>query len=350
VGTPVEQQRLEPGLQMRTNDDPAQHARFLAAELGGELCATSEQAERVISERRPLLSLDAECLDRLRALAVRVARAQRIVDGTVDRATIEVGERLADSGSGIAIHQSTVRDRAEAVVAARAALAAAEEQARLEEARFASLVSSTPDPEPVVADPSPATPVDDAPAAARRRRFLGFRRRGGGRKYREDTSESTSILQQVAASTDQAFGQRRAHSAREDSLVLLTVQRDRAHEDVRVAERMWTDLAGETSVDDVEAVVRRFDPQHQDALKLAQETIGVRAVSSLLQRALDEWSEGWRAAGCQPPSSADQAGIDEMIERACRPVVLVADATALASEVAAAAPAAPVVVVGASAS
>ena len=90
----------------------------------------------------------------------------------------------------------------------------------------------------------------------------------------EDTSESTSLLQQVAATTDEAFGARRAAAARDDQLLLLRAQRDRAMEEVRVAERAWRDLAGDDPVEDVEAVVRRFDPQHQDALEVAQETVG----------------------------------------------------------------------------
>jgi hypothetical protein len=326
---------------VQSDAEPTHRAPLLAAELGADLCATRGQADALLEQLRALPRLDAGSLEKLRALTARVAAARRIVDGTLDRAAFEVGERLAATGSGVAVHQSTVRDRAGAVVAARAALAAAEAQVRSEEAEFASLV--VPSPLPPLPMPSEVDSFVDEPPTPRRRGFLGFFRRD--RKEVEDTSESTSLLQQVVATTDQAFGARRANAAREDALMLLGVQRDRAHEDVRVAERMWHDLAGEQSVDDVESVVRRFDPQHQDAVEIAQETIGVRAVSILLRRALDEWEAFWRATGVEPPASADQAGTDQMADRLTRPVVLVADAIDVAHELAAAVPAAAVVVV-----
>ncbi len=327
---------------MQNDAEPVQRAPLLAAELGADLCATRAQGDVLLEQLSAFPRLDAGALEKLRSLTARVAAARRIVDGTLDRAAVEVGERLAATGSGVAVHQSTVRDRAGAVVAARAALAAAEEQVRLEEAHFASLVVPSPLP-PLPPLPSPVDLFVDEPPTPRRRGFLGFFRRG--HRDVEDTSESTSLLQQMAATTDQAFGARRANAAREDALTLLGVQRDRAHEDVRVAERMWHDLAGEQSVDDVESVVRRFDPQHQEALAIADETIEVRAVSTLLNRALGEWEAFWRATGVEPPASADQAGVDEMAERLTRPVVLVAEAVDVAHELAAAVPAATVVVV-----
>jgi len=184
---------------------------------------------------------------------------------------------------------------------------------------------------------------EDEPPAPRRRRFFGFGRRGRERREEEDTSESTSLLQQMAASTDEAFGARRANAVRDDQLVLFRVQRDRAQEDLRVTERAWHDLAGEASADDVEAVVRRFDPQHQDAVAVAQETVGVRAASTLLQRATERWEAGWRDLGLDPPESADQAEMDRMAERLARPVVLVGEAVDRAELIAVAAPAATVV-------
>ena len=115
-----------------------------------------------------------------------------------------------------------------------------------------------PAPEPV-AVPEAATP---APAPTRQRRWFSLRR-GQRRRYEEDTSESTSLLQQVAASTDEVFGARRATEARSELLVLLQAQRDRAEEDVRVAERSWHDLAGDDAVEDVDdgrAAVRSAAP------------------------------------------------------------------------------------------
>ncbi len=348
-----EEQRLAPGLHHRTDPDPVGRGPVLAKELDADLCETREQAERVIADRRPFAALDEGRIDHLRGLMAKVASARRIVEGTVDRAAIDVGERLAASGSGVAIHQSTVRDRAAAVVAARAALAAAEDQVRAEEERFAELIATAPEPAPSPAAPPAPSRVDsfdDEPPAPRRRIF-GFLRRRARVEDVEDTTESTSLLQQVAATTDQAFGARRAGAALEDSLLLLRAQRDRAQEEVRVAERLWTDLAGEDSdVADVEAVVRRFDPQHQDAVALAQETGGVRAVSALLYRALERCNDGWLAAGIEPAPEPDEAAFDAAIGRAARVVVLVSDAVELADQVAGAAPAAPVVVLQAGAS
>ena len=344
MGTPAEHRRLEPGLHVLTDTEPLKRASHLASELGGDLCATLPQADLLLAELGALPPLTAEALEVLGQLTHRVAAAQRIVDGTLDRAALEVGERLAASGSGMAIHPSAVRDRAAAVLAARAALATAEEELRAGEAGSAVVVADPPLPPPPSA-PSRVASFEDEPLAPRRRRFFGFGRRGRERREKEDTSESTSLLQQMAASTDEAFGARRANAVRDDQLVLFRVQRDRAREDLRVRERAWHDLAGEASADDVEAVVRRFDPQHQDAVAVAQETVGVRAASTLLQRALDRWEEGWRSRGFDPPSSADPVAMDQMAERLARPVVLVAYAVDHAELVALAAPAAPVVVV-----
>jgi hypothetical protein len=115
-------------------------------------------------------------------------------------------------------------------------------------------------------------------------------------------------------------------------------------EDVRVAERAWRSLAGDDPVEDVEAVVRRFDPQHQDALAVAQETVGVRAVSALLSRALERWQEGWRAYGFDQPAVAP-GRMPSVVERGGKAIVLAGGAVERAEAIASAAPAAPVVTV-----
>ena len=131
----------------------------------------------------------------------------------------------------------------------------------------------------------------------------------------------------MAAATDEAFGVRRATEARADLLLLLVAQRDRAAEDVRVAHRAWHDLAGESDVEDVEDVVRRFDPQLEEAREVAQEAVGVRAVSTLVERATARWAEGWRSLGEEPPESVDHEWVESLARRMTRPVVLVAAAT-----------------------
>ncbi len=341
--------QLGPGLQVIADPAPIERATSLAAELGGDLCTTAEQADELLAALGALPPLTGDALEMLRGLSRKVAVARRSVDSTVDRAALEVGERLAGAGSGMAIHPSAVRDRAAAVVAARAALTEAEANLSAGEASAAVAAESTdpvppPPPPPFVSGPSRVASFEDEPPARRRRRFGWFRRRDRGSEEVEDTSESTQLLQQVAASTDEAFGARRASVARDDRLMLVRVQRDRAREDLLVAERAWRDLAGESaSVEDVEDVVRRFDPQHQLAVEIAQETVGVRAVSILLQRALQRWEEGWRSLGLEPPSSDDQAAMDQAVDRLLRPVVLAADAADRAEPISLAAPGATVV-------
>jgi len=353
VESPADTAQLGPGLHVIADPAPLGRAKSLAAELGGDLCTTGPEAEELLAELTALPSLTGDALEMLRGLSRRVAIARRSVDGTVERAALEVGERLASTGSGMAIHPSAVRDRAAALVDALAALADAEAKLSAAEASAAAAAESAPPTDPPADPPVPPPPspgpsrvaaVVDEPPAPRRRRFGWLGRRDRGRAQAEDTSESTQLLQQVAASTDEAFGARRATAARDDRLVLVRVQRDRALEDLRVAERAWRDLAGEgTGVDDVEDVVRRFDPQHQVAVEVAQETVGVRAVSVLLQRAVERWEEGWRRLGLEPPPAADQAAMDQTVDRLLRPVVLVAEAADGAELIALAAPAAIVV-------
>jgi hypothetical protein len=343
VSAPAEPPSLPPGLHVEVVPDPVERATRAAHDLGADLCTTSHEVETLLAEREAFPRLSLEDLGRLRRHARRIAAAQRVVDGTLDRATLEVGDRLAAGGAAVAIHPSTVRDRAAAVITAREALAAAEERlraaepdaARTPEAPLPDLPSALPDP--------PAHP--DEPARTRRRRFGWFGRRARERREDEqDTSESTSLLQQVAASTDEAFGVRRATAAQDDRLVLLRAQRDRAQEEVRVAERSWRDLAGDDDVADVEAVIRRFDPQRQLAVEVAQQTVGVRAGSGLLEAVRAEWDEAWRSVGLEAPATADQSEVERLMDQLARPVVLVAAAATHAELVALAAPAAPVLV------
>jgi hypothetical protein len=343
VDLPAETSALGPGLHVQTHPDPAARAKQLAGELAARLCTTSPEAQLLLDDLATLPRLDRDALTALAALADRVQTAERIVGRTVDRAAEAVGGRLAEAGTGLAVHPRAVRDRAAAVLAAREEAAASEERLRVAEAeaeadqaRRAALAEQVADPG--ASDVAPmASTVDEPPA---RRRWL--RRRP--RQEAEDTSESTSLLQQVAATTDEAFGARRAAAARADSLLLLRAQRARAMETVRVAERAWRDLAGDDPVEDVEAVVRRFDPQHQDALEIARDTVGVRAVSALLSRATTHWEEGWQSFGFDEPVVAPHA-MGDVVRRCSSPVVLASDAVARADDIAEAAPAATVVAV-----
>jgi hypothetical protein len=331
-----------PGRHLRDDPEPLTMAKELAVDLEADLCSTQQEADDLLAELAAFPPLGADGILLVRRLAQRVTAAQRIVDRTLDRAAADVGGRLATIGSGVAVHPTTVRERAASVVAARAALEAADDRLRTATEAGEAAVEATPEPEPE------AAPVDVAATAEprpERRRWPWFGRRRARARYEEDTSESTSLLQQVAASTDEAFGARRANAVRSDRLVVLQAQRDRAEEDVRVAERAWHDLAGDDDVEDVEAVVRRFDPQHEETRALAQGSVGVRAASALLARAMERWEEGWRSLGVDPAPAADDAWAEQLAERMARPIVVVAEATARQADLVAAAPAAPVVVV-----
>ncbi len=344
MSTAAEPRPLEPGLHVRTDAEPVERAKALAAELDADLCVTAHEAEVLLAKLTALPALPADALPVLGELTGRLVAAQRIADRTLDRAALQVGERLAAVGSGMAIHPSSVRDRAAAVITARAALAVAEEELRVREVAAATAADDpTPASTPPAGPSAEASRVEVLPAP-RRRRFFDFFRRRGDRRV-EDTSESTSLLQLMAASTDEAFGARRAEAARDDQLVVLGAQRIRAHEELRVAERAWADLAGDDAVEDVEAVVRRFDPQHQNAVEVARETVGVRAVMTLLERARERWEEAWRSFGFEPPPSADEDAMASMSVRLTRTVVIVDAAVDKAELLALAAPAAAVVAV-----
>jgi hypothetical protein len=349
VDLPAELTEYEPGLHLHVDARPLKRAQQLADGLGARLCTTTNEADILIDDLSTLPPLDADALAILGALADRVATAERIVGRTVDRAAEAVGERLAKTGSGIALHPTAVRERAATVVTAREGAAAAEErlrtaEAEVERARAEDAARPEPEPEPSAPTPLPVTSALDEPPA-RRWWQVGLRRRGA---EVEDTSESTSLLQQMAATTDEAFGARRAAVARNDQLLLLRAQRDRAMEEVRVAERAWRDLAGDDPVEDVEAVVRRFDPQLEEARDVALETVGVRAVSSLLDRALTQWSEGWQSCGFDEPT-VEPAEMGALAARSMRAVVLAGGAVERADEIVKTAPAAPVLAVEAEA-
>ncbi len=341
MDVPAQLLQYAPGLHIEVDARPLVRAQQLADDLGARLCTTTGEADVLLDDLSTLPSLDADALAVLVALAERVTMAERIIGRTVDRAAVAVGERLAATGSGIAVHPAAVRQRAATVMGAREAAAGAEERLRTAEAEAEHALAeaaAVPEPEPVLADTMPgASPTTPPPA----RRWWPFGRRR--RADEEDTSESTSLLQQVAAVTDEAFGARRASAARNDQLLLLRAQRDRAMEDVRVAERSWRDLAGDDPVEDVEAVVRRFDPQLEEAREAAEETVGVRAASSLLQRALSQWAEGWESFGYDVPA-VEPAAMGGMLARAARAVVLAGTAVERADRIVEAAPAAPVLV------
>ncbi len=378
----------------------------MAAQMRAELCATLPQADATLAARAALPAIDVTTLTTLQALARRVARAERIASRTLERAVIEVGQRLAVTGDGLAVHPTTIRDRAAAVDAARAALAdaeqalhahAAEQAASLEAAeaaeqaglRAAGEATRSPDvDEPPDAGrvhlPPPGT--EGPSLRVRRSRALGVIVASFGLllvalgldlaplwaalllplaaslwalRYLRPAEqvdhsyhrESSSLLAEISAITDDRFDAQRVGRDLADRATLLGATRDRAEEDLRVAERAWHELAGaEVDVDDVESVVRRFDPQHEDARVLAAETVGVRAADVVLHQFRQRWVAFWRELDLPAPDAAHgEQAVQDLATKVQRPIVLVGPATAKATEIARVAPAAPVVVLHGSA-
>jgi hypothetical protein len=365
----------------------------MAARLHADLCATLAEAEASLAQRGALPRVGVAALDDLAALAARLERGERLAARTLARATVEVGHRLA-GGSGLAVHPTTVRDRAESVAAARDALAEAE--AALSELMDGVADEPLDQPFAPPVDQSLAPPVEggepepDAHLAGgrlahpqpssqtRRSRAIGAVVGGFGlalillglgvlelwaalilpliaslwaSRYLGGPTESpiddevSENLAKVLASTDEVFGARRAGQEAADRLLLARVTRDRAAEDLRVAEHAWHDLAGaDAEIEDLDAVVARFDPQHEDAQALAGETPGVRAVEAVLSRFRDDWARAWSDLGMPVPDDGERAAaVAALAERARRAVVLVGPATARGHDIARAAPAAVVV-------
>ncbi|MET0728334.1 MAG: hypothetical protein ABWZ76_08580 [Acidimicrobiales bacterium] len=385
---------LGPGLHVLRDADPLRRAGTMAARLHAHLCATLEQADAAVAAYTELPRLDLTTLTRLGTLASRVVRAERIAARTHDRAVVEVGARLAGTGDGLAVHPETVRERAAALTEAEAELAAAERalEAHLEEERAAEqhavddLSANGDDPSP---SPSPSASASSSLSARRAGRSAQARRAGAiavllaafgqlllvsldavpllaaltlpllaafgafayfrPREQGPDDSdaEASSFLAEVGASTDERFGARRVNTELARTGDRLTRARDQAQEKMRVAQRAWQALAGDDSDPrDVEAVVRRFDPQHTAAATLASETVSVRAAETVRNQLHLRWQASWRELGLSVPRPIEgEAAVAELTARLTRPIVLFGEATERANELARLAPAAPVVVV-----
>jgi hypothetical protein len=391
VGTNDGYDDFGPGLHVLREAEPLKRAGAMAAHMRAELCATLPQAEATLAARSELPPIDVATLTTLQVLARRVARAEGIAARTRDRAATEVGQRLA-AGAGLAVHPATIRDRAAAVAGARAAVATAEQAIADHDAEVAAATAEAETgPSQGEVDPQASDARHEVDGGGHPRPTSGKERRSRAigaivasfglvlvlvgldlaplwaallaplvaalwamrylrpHEVSEDDADreaASSLLAEVAASTDERFGARRAVQDLADRTTLLAAARDRAVEDLRVAERAWHELAGEdVDVADVEAVVQRFDPQHEDARLLALETPGVRAAEVVLHQFRQRWSAFWRELGLPAPDAAHgEQAVDELAARLGRPVVLVGPATAHGAELARVAPAAPVVV------
>lgn len=371
---------LGPGLHVLREADPEPRASSLAAELGAELCRTTGDVERLLAARQDLAGLDAATLDRLGDHARRLERAHGVLERTRQRAEAAAAGRLS-AAHGLAVHPDTVRERAARVVEAREALQAAE--AALS-AQAAPEATTRDEPEPA-ADPPEADPAPSPTPAAvalrlQRNRAVGVLVAAFGlglillalgvlplwaalippllaalwamRALRpaagagEGPSEESTHLSQVGAFTDELFGRREQTWEHGAEAARLSAARSHADEELRVAERAWHDLAGaDADPAEVEAVVRRFDPQHEEAAVIATESVGVRAVEAARQQLVDGWVDAWRGLGREAPPAAGAEGAVTALRHAVgRGVVLVGEAAARADEVVRAVPTAPVVV------
>lgn len=375
--------------------EPLTRAGSMAARLRADLCATLPQADTTLNQRSMLPLVDATTLATLEVLARRIARAARIALRTRERAVVDVGQRLAGAGSGLAVHPTTIRERAAAVETARAALEAAE-RALADHEKAEAAAARRRAEQPDGQRPDAAAESDDGTARSagaattalrtRRTRSLGALVTTFGlalvllavgtplwaallpalaaslwavRYLRpddaavdltedddEDRAEVAQLLAQITTTAEAVFGPDPEQRAAQQQRSLLSAARDRAIEELRVAQRAWHELAGEdVHTDQLEAVVQRYDPQHEDARVLAAETAGVRTAEAVLHRYQQRWVAFWRELGLDAPSpEAGEAAVEELAARVSRPVVLVGPATERAAALARVAPAAPVVV------
>lgn len=364
----------------------------MAVQLRADLCATTEQADSVLASRAALPRLDAKELDAARSLARRLARAERIASRTRDRAVAEVGERLASTSGGLAVHPSTIRERAAAVERARAAVAEAEQALADHEADVAAIDSR------LVAEAALAAERADQEARhlraehqhhtnralARERMRLGvvvvvalavaatlvstgvpwwsaallpavvvtwvIKQLRSSHDVTDDDLEgrleASSLLSQVGANADELFNARRAESELGQQSSLLEARRDRCLEERRVVERAWRELAGDdVDIDQIDDVMRRYDPQHEDARLLAAETVGVRTTDAVVRQFEERWQSFWAGIDrATPQVSEAEAAAERLAEEVARPIVLVGDAVSRADALAEAAPAATIVV------
>lgn len=382
---------LGPGIHALSDEDPLARASTMAVELSADLCVTTDQADSVLASRSALPRVDAELLATARSLAKRLARAERIAARTRERAALEMGERLASSAGGLAVHPSTIRERAAAVERAQASVADAEQALRDHEADMAafdskveveiSLAAERADQEDRHRRTEHRRRTDDAARRTRIRTVVillaaivvaatllaakmpwwsaalpavlavvwalnGLRSRGGGDDDIEGRLEASTLLSQVGATADELFQSRRAESELGQQASLLEARRDRALEELRVAERSWWELAGDdVGIDRLDEVVRRYDPQHEDARILAAETVGVRTTEAVVRQFEERWQALWDKLGRPVPPAVDaEAAADALVGELARAIVLVGDATTRGDALAEVAPAATIVV------
>jgi hypothetical protein len=353
-----------PGLHEVTDADPESAALDLAGLLDGELLVDPGDLEQALRAReQDRRAIEPATLKQLRSLATELEKAERIRARTEAKVIGVLGDQLS-TGTGLAVHPAAIREAGEALVAARAAM---EEVERAEQAAQQAAAAVTA-PEAVTREDRPVFDYDPGPA----------RRRGtaaviaalviaavviagglvpfyvalilpliavawtlaqvrGAHHEATGSHEAASLLSDMGAATDELFGRRQAAPLGRSRA--LEVQRDAAIERLRVAEHQWSDLAGPgADPDDVEAVLRRRDPQLHRAEVWAAESAAVRTAAAVHRKARARWRVAWAAIDQEPPASADAGGVidalaaegDVPTDR--RPLIITGAAAAACSE------------------
>ncbi|MGV3758636.1 MAG: hypothetical protein ACO1PW_03720, partial [Actinomycetota bacterium] len=350
-----------PGLHRITAADPSARADEVADELGGRVCRTPAEVDSAVADARARAQPDAATIAYLERLARRWASVSRTADRTRQRVVSAAGQRLAPGG--LAVHPETVRDRAPRLEAARAGLQGAGDAVAAPEATapYEEAVGAPPAGPPLDPPSGGRTETSAAQLRTRRNQALGLVLASFGlglillalgvlplwaalsipfvaslwalRHLRpagsSPSEKGPSLLSQVGAYTDERFGSRRAAEQHEAERARLDAARSRAEEEVRVAVKAWSDLAGpDVGPEDVEAVVRRFDPGLGSAEHLVGEAVGVRATEVAVARLVERWDAAWASLGVPAPSIADgELAIQALAQRTAPAIVLVGEVT-----------------------
>lgn len=383
---------LPPGIHRVDHADPAE----LAGQVGAVHLRTISDVESAIEDHGPRPAVDDDRIAELRELARRIELAQRVASRTRERSADAIAGRLEMRSSAVTIHPDALRNAASVVGRARADVDAArralQEHREEQDRRRFELESWPVADEPEETDTTERDEQERAAAEQRRARMrrarttvlgalavalgaglvaigvgllpavwalmptfavavwgsFALKRSVADIEVPDVDEESSNLLDEVASATDQLFEERAAAlAAMEDRSPQLEVRLTLAEEELRVAERNWHELAGaDADPDDVDAVVRRFDPQHQEAVVLATQTATVRAASTLLDRAWKRWEEAWTGLGLGVPAAEDAAAAVARLEPTGPPSFVCShDASVLAEELASALPSAVVLVV-----
>jgi hypothetical protein len=322
-----------PGLHEVTEDDPDSAALNLAEALGAELAVTGEDlAEAMAGRRGQSRPVPPAALRDLRHLSEELAKAERIRARTEAKVIESLGDRLA-AGTGVTVHPASIREAAEAVLHARAAVAELE-------AIFAEqdALEAAPDVEPAEAQREAVEDFawDAAPARWRTLGYvvvavgiavaaiaaevpiylaaivpllalaIGMRRMQHARSEARADFEAGSHLAGMGAATDELFGRRQVTAPLVGRRRAQEVQMSAATEQLRAAERHWSDLAGPgADPADVDAVLRQRDPQLHRAEVWATQSAAVRTAAAVHRKARARWRVAWAALDRDAPAIGD---------------------------------------------